>query len=58
MKLILYTCTAGGCGFVSTQNFRDRCCPICKVIMKVDMIVLDVICRRVAPHEDDPLEDL
>jgi hypothetical protein len=58
MNLILYTCTAEGCGFVSTQNFRDRCCPVCKVCMKVDVIVLDVhmanLYRREAPHEDEP----
>jgi len=57
MKLVLYTCTAEGCGFVSTQNFRDRCCPVCKVAMKVDIIVLDVhlsnLYQREAPHEDE-----
>lgn len=57
MKLVLYTCTARPCGFVSTQNFRDRWCPVCKVAGKVDMIVLDVplsdLYQREAPHEDE-----
>jgi predicted Zn-ribbon and HTH transcriptional regulator len=53
--LSLYTCTS--CGFVSTKNFRDSSCPVCRVAMKVDRIdfyfdELDHIDIAPAEHED------
>jgi rubrerythrin len=50
-QLELFTCTS--CGFVSTINFRDRWCPVCKVCEKVDRIFIqaDEIHISPASHE-------
>lgn len=41
-RLELFTCTSSypPCGFVSTVNFRDTHCPVCKTVGKVDKITI------------------
>jgi hypothetical protein len=53
-ELRLYSC--GGCGMVSVRNFRDSCCPVCKVCMMCDEHIITMtspwgcIETQPAPH--------
>lgn len=55
--LVLYACTSrnGGCGFIGMENFRDGCCPVCKVAMRCNQITITGLIHIEsieAPHTD------
>jgi hypothetical protein len=51
-QLKLFCCEH--CGTVNISNFRDDCCPVCKVCMKVTMLTIEVVSIKAepAPHVD------
>ena len=51
-QLVLYVCEA--CGAVSTKNFRDDFCRVCRVTLEVSQVVISAgVEWGPAPHVED-----
>jgi hypothetical protein len=51
-RLVLYVCDS--CGAVSTKNFRDDSCRVCRVAMKVSQVVIEASTEwGPAPHTEE-----